>query len=148
MKKRCLYPIIVLMALSVLLVYIPSEDKTGAILVSPEDEEIKLTVEIADNPAERRKGLMYREELKDNHGMLFIFEAERKLYFWMKNTIIPLDIIFFDADKSYVSDTTMTPCKKDPCRNYQSDGPAQYALEVSAGFVEKYGVGRGWRLNE
>jgi len=147
MRKRCFYPIIVLAAVAVLLVYVPTGDKTSALLVSPDEEKIEVVIEIADSEAERRKGLMYRESLEENHGMLFIFDQEEPQTFWMKNTLIPLDVIFFDAEKMYVSHETMEPCKIQSCPYYYSEGKAKYALEVPAGFVKEHGVSDGWKLN-
>ena len=107
---------------------------------------ITLFVEIADDPPEQERGLMERTELPKDHGMLFIFVEPQPLSFWMKNTLIPLDALFFDAAGHFVSVQTMTPCTADPCRTYSSRALAQYALEVSAGFAEKGGVGEGWKL--
>lgn len=108
---------------------------------------LTVTVEIADEPAERERGLMHRTELPEDMGMLFIFEREQPLAFWMKNTLIPLDILYFDAGGQWVSSVTMEPCIKDPCRTYPAEGPAQYALEVNKGYVLAHGIGEGWTLN-
>ncbi|MFH1348674.1 MAG: DUF192 domain-containing protein [Patescibacteria group bacterium] len=115
-------------------------------LVSPNNKIRKLAVEIADTPNERIQGLMFRKELKENQGMLFVFTQPQVLSFWMKNTLIPLDIIFFDANKEFVSAMTMQPCEADPCPSYKSERAAVYALEVGEGFIERNGVARGWKL--
>ena len=146
MRKRCFYPIILLAAVAVLLVYVPPEDRKDLTLISPDNEKVKVFIEVADTSEEIRRGLMFRESLNEGHGMLFIFEQEEQLSFWMKNTLIPLDIIFFNAKKEYVSGTTMVPCKKDPCRNYLSDGSAKYGLEVPKGFIKRHGIGEKWTL--
>ena len=67
--------------------------------------------------------------------MLFIFQQERPQSFWMKNTLIPLDMIFISADLVIVDITTMNPCKTDPCPDYTSKQPARYCLEVNAGYA-------------
>lgn len=90
---------------------------------------------------------MFRDHLEDNAGMLFPFDPPRALSFWMKNTLIPLDVIFFDVDGKFVSVSTMVPCVEDPCAVYRSGGPAAFALEVRDGFAEEKGIGSGWKLN-
>ena len=116
-------------------------------LITPEEERaVDLIVEVADTLDEQAMGLMYREELADDAGMLFLFEESRVLTFWMKNTLIPLDIIFFDNLGVYVSHQTMEICEGDDCPGYQSGLPSSIALEVNAGSVEQWGIGDGWRI--
>ena len=69
----------------------------AAILTTPQGRELRVTVEIADDAAERAQGLMNRSALPADHGMLFVYERPQPASFWMKNTLIPLDILFFDA---------------------------------------------------
>jgi uncharacterized protein len=107
-------------------------------------------VEVADTNAEREIGLMYRDKLKDSHGMLFVFDGEAPQAFWMKNTLIPLDILYFDAEYRFVSASFNTP----PCRvvepmqcpSYPSTGPAKYVLELNAGIGEKLNLKPGDRM--
>lgn len=111
--------------------------------------DVPVSVEIADNLEEQTVGLMYRTSLDENHGMLFVFENEEQKIFWMKNTKIPLDIIFIDADGVIVDmKENFQPCTVEECEKYYSK-PAQYALEVNAGFMEEKGirVGDGVLLN-
>lgn len=116
----------------------------GHVVLKTDRGEIPLTVEIADTDEERAQGLMYREKLEEGHGMLFVFENEASRGFWMKNTKIPLDIVFFDREKKVVSFVkNMKPCEADPCRTYDSEKPAMYALELKEGMVEKYGIKAG-----
>ena len=89
---------------------------------------------------------MHRTSLASDHGMLFVFDHEAPLTFWMKNTLIPLDIIYFAHDGSFVSSTTMVPCTGDPCTIYPSRAPASYALEVPAGFLQQHPVDAQWKL--
>lgn len=116
------------------------------LLISPEQKGMPLLVEVARTPEERSKGLMFREELPADTGMLFLFDQPRKLSFWMKNTLIPLDIIFFDAQGKVVSTQSMVPCTEKVCSTYDSGAPSLSALEVSQGFVRRYGVGEGWSM--
>ncbi|TSC80703.1 MAG: hypothetical protein G01um101425_357 [Candidatus Peregrinibacteria bacterium Gr01-1014_25] len=121
--------------------------KGSTIILAGPGETVEIGIEIARTPRERERGLMERAALPEDHGMLFVFSEGASIQqFWMKNTLIPLDILFFTADGSLVSTTTMTPCKADPCPLYPSRAPAAYALEVPAGFVARHGIDRGWRL--
>ena len=98
-------------------------------------------VEIADEPAEWTQGLMYRTSLPQNHGMLFDFGKEAPRNFWMKNTKIPLDMIFIGENKQIVQITTQAqPCTSEPCQTYSSP-PARYVLEINAGFSKETHMG-------
>ncbi|MBI4995008.1 DUF192 domain-containing protein [Candidatus Peregrinibacteria bacterium] len=109
----------------------------------------ELIVEVADSEEEREKGLMEREKLESGRGMLFIFEDEAPRNFWMKNTKIPLDIIFFSAKKEIVSFVEwMDPCKTPQCPGYSSGMPAMYALEVPTGFIKEKAVRIGDKFAE
>jgi len=103
--------------------------------------EVPVSVEIAATPERRSLGLMYRKELGANAGMLFIFDRSEPLTFWMKNTVLPLDMIFIGEDKRVVgivkdaAPFTTTP------RGVAA--PSRYVLEVNAGFSDAHGVARG-----
>jgi len=100
-------------------------------------------IEIADTPAARQQWLMHRSSLPQNAGMLFVFDRLGSHGFWMKNTLIPLDIIWMDENFVVVDTATMTPCIADPCPTYTHDWQAAYALEINAGVVEEYGIQQG-----
>ena len=100
-------------------------------------------VEIADEAAERERGLMYRDSLPEDTGMLFVYPRERTLSFWMRNTRIPLDIAYIDQRGVIVDIQTMTPQSD---RQYPSAAPAMYALELEAGWFEEHGVSVGDRI--
>lgn len=106
-----------------------------------------LTVEIAKTHESRAKGLMGRTELADGHGMLFIYDSPQRLVFWMKNTLIPLSIAFFDADKEIINILDMDPPLGSTLVNYRSTAPARYALEVPQGWFEKHGIERGAKFS-
>jgi uncharacterized protein len=108
-------------------------------------EEVRVRVEVADDPAEQAKGLMERTTLGENRGMLFVFPEERELSFWMKNTLIPLSIAYIDSEGRIVDILNMKPLDDRP-PHYVSSEPAQYALEVNQGFFEKRGVKVGDRV--
>lgn len=127
----------------------PTDQQDGSqkiALVGPSGQAISVDVEVADDAASRSQGLMNRESLGDTEGMLFLFPTPESLTFWMKNTLIPLDIIFFDSRGQVIGSDTMVPCTEDPCLRYTSSGPSNIALEVNAGFVETHEIGLGWRI--
>ena len=96
---------------------------------------LPLKVEIVQDEDERMRGLMYREELPEDQGMLFVFATERILSFWMRNTFIPLDIAFINSGGKIVDIQYMEPL--DESKQYISAAPGLYALEVNAGWFEK-----------
>lgn len=99
---------------------------------------------IADTPDEREVGLMHRDSLPENEGMLFLLDDEEVVGFWMKDTLIPLDIIFIDKDWKIVNIRhSAQPCTAEPCESYFSDSPVRYVLEVNAGFTQRYGISEG-----
>ncbi|TLY50452.1 MAG: DUF192 domain-containing protein [Gammaproteobacteria bacterium] len=109
----------------------------------------RFDVELATDPASQQRGLMFRDEMAADHGMLFVFGEMAPRAFWMKNTHIPLDILFFDRDYKLVSASLRTPpCRSagDDCPVYPSSGPAQYVLELNAGVAEKLGAKTGDKL--
>lgn len=95
----------------------------------------RYAVEVADTPDSRERGLMFRNDLPVGNGMLFIFDDEEVRSFWMKNTYIALDILYFDSDRRLVSaQLGVPPCGDQPrCPLYPSAGPARYVLELNAG---------------
>ncbi len=105
-------------------------------------------VDIADDDSERTRGLMFVEQMADNKGMLFLFPDERRRSFWMKNTKIPLDIFYFNAEFKLVSvSENARPCRTAQCSHYPSSGPAKYVLELNAGKAEQLGVEAGSQLS-
>jgi uncharacterized membrane protein (UPF0127 family) len=118
----------------------------GARVITPEGESI--LIELAVTREEQVQGLMFREHLDENAGMLFVFEEERGLAFWMKNTLIPLDVLYLDANGTIVDIHTMQPCPPETldCPNYPSQDEAQYALEINAGRAEELGLEIGETL--
>lgn len=108
----------------------------------------RYTVEIADDDTERVRGLMFRDSLDDGTGMLFIHEAEEPQAYWMKNTRIPLDILYFDAGRKLVTQQrNVPPCSAgDACPSYPSDQPARFVLELNAGEAERLKLQDGAEL--
>lgn len=108
----------------------------------------RYTVEIADDDTERARGLMFRDTLADGTGMLFIHEAEEPQAYWMKNTRIPLDILYFDEGRKLVTQQrNVPPCSAgDACPSYPSDQPARFVLELNAGEAERLKLQDGAEL--
>ncbi len=106
-------------------------------------------VEIADDDAERARGLMFRDELAAERGMLFIHDELAPQAYWMKNTRIPLDILYFDDQRRLVSQQRdVPPCSAgDRCPSYPSDAPARYVLELNAGKAAQIGLENGEELH-
>lgn len=105
----------------------------------------RYSVEIADDEAERARGLMFRDEMAADRGMLFIHDYEEPLAYWMKNTHIPLDILYFDHDLKLVGEQRdVPPCTAgNACPSYPSNAPAIYVLELNAGQAAKIGLKKG-----
>ncbi|MDD2697122.1 MAG: DUF192 domain-containing protein [Candidatus Pacebacteria bacterium] len=106
-------------------------------------------VEIADNSLERSQGLMFRQKLDSDKGMLFIFENEGEYPFWMKNTLIPLDIIWINGDKEvvFISENAQ-PCMEEfSCPSINPGKNARYVLEINGGISEKIGLNIGNKAN-
>jgi len=108
----------------------------------------RFAVEIADDDAERQRGLMFREYMAADSGMLFLFDQQGAQAFWMKNTRIPLDILYFDEQWTLVGWSLNTPpCSLgDRCPPYPSQAPARYVLELNAGTSARIGVKLGDKL--
>lgn len=104
----------------------------------------RIAVEVAETDATREHGLMDRTQVPEDHGMLFVFQDDQPRVFWMKNTKIPLDMLFFDADRRLISvQHDARPCTADPCPGYPSGAPARYVLELDAGQADKIGASPG-----
>lgn len=105
-------------------------------------------VEVADDDAERARGLMFRDELATGHGMIFVHDREEPQSYWMKNTKIPLDILYFDdARKLVAQQRDVPPCSAgDACPSYPSHAPARYVLELNAGEAAKLKLENGAEL--
>jgi uncharacterized membrane protein (UPF0127 family) len=101
-------------------------------------------IEVAKTPGQHEIGLMKRDSMPENHGMIFVFEDEHTLEFWMKDTRIPLDIMYLDASGKVVSVAQMQPYD---LATVSSQVPAQYAIELYAGMVKKLGIRSGQVLD-
>ena len=101
-------------------------------------------VEVAADDPTREQGLMFRDRLAEDHGMIFIFTQAGMYPFWMKNTLIPLDMIWIDKQKKVAAiHHDVPPCKADPCPSYSPNAEASYVLELGAGVAAKHKVVNG-----
>ncbi len=131
MKKLFFFSLLIILFYSFLLASTPKEAEEKIIV---KVDKHSFIAEIANTPKKRQQGLMYRKNLCPSCGMLFVFKKEQPLSFWMKNTFIPLDIVFINRKKKIVDFVTLKPCEEEnPCIPYPSKKPAQYVLEVNAG---------------
>lgn len=113
----------------------------------PNGLSIRVDVDIADTDIERSRGLSGRKYLGDYEGMLFIYESEVSNPFWMKDMLIPLDIIFIDKDDFIVNiKENQQPCEENYCPSISSLEPFQYVLEVNSGFCEENSIEEGYRV--
>jgi len=104
----------------------------------------RIVVDLAIEDEERALGLMYRDVLPADRGMIFIFESDERWPFWMKNTFIPLDLIWIDASGTVVEVRAgAKPCRADPCPSYTPLRPGRAVLEVNAGFAAAHGIAAG-----
>jgi hypothetical protein len=117
--------------------------RTGKVIF-PEAQDASVTVEIAEKDEERTRGLMYRRSMTDEAGMIFAFRARENHQFWMRNTCIPLDMLFIDDDGLIVGIEENVPTMNDA--TYQAGCPSKYVLEVNAGWTRKHGVRAGQKV--
>lgn len=107
----------------------------------------RFTTQVATTNESRAYGLMDRTTMPADSAMLFVFQHAEPRWFWMKNTKIPLDILFFDARHKLVAmQLDALPCTADPCKVYPSNKPARYVLELAAGTAQRLGVREGAQL--
>jgi uncharacterized protein len=115
-----------------------------ALLIELRIGEHRLTAEVANTEAARRHGLMFRESLPENHGMLFVWDTPARYAMWMLNTPLPLSVAFIDAHGHIVNIEDMQP---DTTRTHQAAAPVIYALEMEQGWFAARGVRAGDRIS-
>jgi len=111
------------------------------------DNPTTITVEVADEKEERAIGLMYRENLPEDRGMIFVFDDLNNRMFWMKNVKINLDMIYLDSD-FIVNEVkhNLEPCQTVRCPTFPSQFPAQYVIEVNGGFAARNNIVPGTKV--
>jgi len=128
----------------------------AGLMVSPYFQKKELQVcfkdhcfiaELALAREEKRQGLMFRKSLEENRGMLFVYEKEEMRSFWMKNVLIPLDIIWLDQDKKVVHiSENAQPCLELPCPSLKPNSPVKYVFEINGGLASEIGLVVGDKL--
>lgn len=122
-----------------------TKEGEATLLKASGDTIKKLDIEIADNNYERQTGLMYRESMEEEQGMLFIYDKAAPRSFFMKNTYIPLDIIYFGADSTAVS--LQENAKPEDETSLPSEKPAQFILEINAGLAKEWNFKVGDKID-
>lgn len=120
--------------------------EAAKVLIDTGEGSVLIDAEKAETSEQHALGLMNRTSLPDDAGMVFLFFEERTGGFWMKNTLIPLSIAFFDTDGKIVRILDMEPCEADPCEIYDPGVPYAGALEVNQGAFREWGVKEGDRI--
>jgi len=141
MKKRLTFFIVLIIFIIILAIFLiqNNSEKTPEVCL----EENCFFVELAKTSAEKSEGLMFRESLEDNEAMLFIYDSDGKYNFWMKNTLIPLDIIWIDLEGKIVYiEHDAQPCG-DECKIIKPQKVARFVLEINGGLAEELGIKLG-----
>ena len=123
----------------------PAQPSDGPIAVLPDGSAVH--IEVATDDDTRAQGLMFRDRIPEGTGMLFVFAQSGDYPFWMKNTLVPLDMIWIDDQKRVVHvEASVPPCKADPCPSYPPHAVAKYVLELGRGQAAKHRVVNGSTL--
>ena len=120
--------------------------RKGTAIIETDGGAVMVEIEVADSPAQHVQGLMNRESLDEDGGMLFLFFEDQDGPFHMKDTLIPLSIAFFDRDGVILKILDMEPCESDPCVSYHPGVVYQGALEVNQGAFDEWGVEIGDKI--
>jgi uncharacterized protein len=142
MRLEHLFLILFIILIMFIYLAMAKGDKRKLTLINSEGKQVFVDTEIADNMSAKMKGLMGRESLGKNEGMLFKFDKEQVQSFWMFNVTIPLDAIFFDSNGTVVDIIQMEPCGLNitKCRLYAPKKPAMHVLEVNKGFSKNNSI--------
>lgn len=132
--------------LLIFVVFLSSCSDKNMVLIDNGAGNVVVNVEIADDAEEMALGLMFREFLDDKNGMFFVFDDEYYHSFWMKNTLIPLDIVFISENFEIVDIIYAEPCKTDQCESYKPAKAAKYVLEVNGNFTIKNNIKIGNKI--
>jgi len=128
-----------------------NEGQSAVVTFLPDNSaSVVITCEVASSPEKRLMGLMFREELPVDEGMLFVFDYPRNVSYWMKNVLIPLDIIFLDENCTVINMENAeveTNVSDDKLKRYHSASPAKWVIEVNQGLCNSYGIEKGTEVS-
>jgi uncharacterized membrane protein (UPF0127 family) len=141
--KLLLFPVFIVLAFGIRSTLAAQKLPSITVFVT---STVKIEAELAYTDANRSRGLMFRESMPADAGMLFLFPELDVHSFWMKNTLIPLDILWLNERKEVVYLITAQPCKKDPCDPIIPLQKARFVLEVNAGFAKKNKIDIGSQM--
>ncbi len=146
LQKQIAILLALVAAVSGILIYSLDEEKGIDQQSNVSYNDFEFMVEVADTREERAEGLMHVEELDQNEGMIFVYDEEDYRSFWMKNTLIPLDIIFLDSELEVINIEQADPepnTSDENLASYESERPAQYVLEINQNKSEEIGLEEG-----
>jgi len=144
-KILILIPIILLLIILTTVLILQKNEQQNLYKLILQDQTIFLKPAIT--PQQKSQGLMFITNLPKNQGMIFIYSNEQPHSFWMKNTLVPLDIIFLNKNFQVIDiKQNVPPCKQDPCSTYQAKKPAQYVIEINAGLSQELAIKEGDKL--
>lgn len=142
-KNKTGYGLVIVAVAVVFVLAIGNMPAQKIVSVNFPESGVSLNAEVADTPYMLGRGLMFRQKMFLDSGMLFIFNEPKELKFWMKNTLMPLDIIFISENFTIVNIVEdAKPCTTN-CEIYSSAAPAKYAIETNAGFARTNGIKAG-----
>jgi len=122
-------------------VFLVACSQTSSVAFVEFDNGARFFVDIASNHLEQQKGLMFVESLPKDKGMLFVFDEAMPRTFWMKNTLIPLDMVFIDENGVVLEvKENVLPCESDPCPTYPSEFSSKFVLELNAGVANQSNI--------
>jgi uncharacterized membrane protein (UPF0127 family) len=140
MKKFLLAAALIITGIILISIGFQEAPQSSRIIHAVQFRNVSVNVEIASTESERQVGLMYRTNLSENAGMLFVFGSDGYYSFWMKNTLIPLDMIWINNNLTVVHIDHATPCTQIVCQSYRSNASARYVLEVNGEFTDRHDI--------
>jgi len=139
MRLKILFLTALALVLAYVFLVIRSSDSQSSVCI----RGACVKTEVADDDYSRSVGLMFRKSMEETQGMIFVFDSDEYHSFWMKNTIIPLDMLWINSSNQVVHIEHAVPCRMDPCRLYTPGRKARYVLEVNGGYTMRHGLMAG-----